>query len=292
VDNYGSQRWTPLKLEIVRKYLAAYTTALKNQSFRTHYIDAFAGTGYVDLRRGAEPEPGLFADLDEAQSAAENLLQGSAQQALEIDPPFDHFTFIEQNPNRAEQLRELQKKYHHLWPSVDVLTEDANVALQRICAKWDRRNDRAVVFLDPFAMSVDWSTLEAIAQTQSMDVWYLFPWMAVNRMLPYERTPLPEWEGKLNRFFGTTDWRSALYAHKSEPTLFDVQVSETRVADIDQLRAFALERFHTIFADVAKNPRELRTENGSPLFLLCFAASNPRGARVAIKIAQDILRVT
>lgn len=66
MENYGSQHWTPLKLEIVRKYLAAYTTALKNTPFRTHYIDAFAGTGYVDLRRGDEPEPGLFADLDEA----------------------------------------------------------------------------------------------------------------------------------------------------------------------------------------------------------------------------------
>lgn len=217
------------------------------------------------------------------------MLHGSAQQALEIDPPFDHFTFIEQNPNRAARLRELETKYH-LWPSVDVFTEDANVALQRICAKWDKRNDRAVVFLDPFAMSVDWSTLKAIAQTQSMDVWYLFPWMAVNRMLPRERAPLPEWEGKLNRFFGTPDWRSELYASKSERTLFDeVEESETRVGNIDQLRAFALARLKAIFADVAPNPRELRAERGSPLFLLCFAASNKTGAPIALRIAKHIL---
>ena len=38
--------WTTSKLKILGAYLAAYTRALRNQPFKTAYIDAFAGTGY------------------------------------------------------------------------------------------------------------------------------------------------------------------------------------------------------------------------------------------------------
>src|SRR5690348_13935074 len=38
--------WTSKKLAVVEKYLSAYLDALKNQPFKTAYIDAFAGTGY------------------------------------------------------------------------------------------------------------------------------------------------------------------------------------------------------------------------------------------------------
>jgi hypothetical protein len=50
--------WTARKLEILRRYFVAYTTALKKQPFKTAYIDAFAGTGYRALRR-ADEERGL-----------------------------------------------------------------------------------------------------------------------------------------------------------------------------------------------------------------------------------------
>ncbi|HSN87955.1 MAG TPA: three-Cys-motif partner protein TcmP, partial [Thermoanaerobaculia bacterium] len=68
--------WTATKLEILRRYLEAYTTALKNQPFRTAYIDAFAGTGYRVLKH-ADPETSLlFSDL--AEEAPQKLLEGSA----------------------------------------------------------------------------------------------------------------------------------------------------------------------------------------------------------------------
>ena len=40
--------WTQEKLGILKKYLDAYTTALKNQQFCLLYIDAFAGAGTVE----------------------------------------------------------------------------------------------------------------------------------------------------------------------------------------------------------------------------------------------------
>ena len=41
--------WTIEKLDILEAYLDRYTTALKGQAFDLIYIDAFAGTGQVEL---------------------------------------------------------------------------------------------------------------------------------------------------------------------------------------------------------------------------------------------------
>jgi three-Cys-motif partner protein len=224
------------------------------------------------------------------------LLQGSAEQALQIDPPFDHYIFIERSPWRNEQLRQLQARHFERWGTVSVLQQDANAALQRICSRWNRTRDRAVVFLDPFGMSVEWATLRAIAETESMDVWYLFPVMAFNRLLPREREPLPEWEGALNRCVGADDWRTTFYQRRQVPSLLQMldgdepeEMEVTRVGDWDAIRDFVVQRLGTLFPAVAQNPLFLSTPSGTPLFLLCFAASNPRGAKIALRIAEHIL---
>ena len=35
---------------------------------------------------------------------------------------------------------------------------------------------RAVLFLDPYGMQVEWATIEAVAKTKAIDLWLLFPW--------------------------------------------------------------------------------------------------------------------
>ena len=48
----------------------------------------------------------------------------------------------------------------------------------------DRGPRRAVLFLDPYGMEVEWDTMVAIAKTQAIDLWILFPLgIAVNRLL-------------------------------------------------------------------------------------------------------------
>ena len=44
VPRFGG-RWTEQRLEILGRYLDAYTTALKNQRFTLYYVDGFAGAG-------------------------------------------------------------------------------------------------------------------------------------------------------------------------------------------------------------------------------------------------------
>ncbi len=60
--NYGGS-WTIKKLDILEKYLNAYTTALKGQPFKLAYIDAFAGTGYLELDEKASGRQQLHPRL-------------------------------------------------------------------------------------------------------------------------------------------------------------------------------------------------------------------------------------
>src|SRR3972149_1676398 len=73
-------KWSLEKLELLRKYLAAYLKILTNQSWCRGYefIDAFAGTGKPKSR-------------DE-----QRYVDGSPRIALSLSPPFSQYHFVEQ----------------------------------------------------------------------------------------------------------------------------------------------------------------------------------------------------
>ena len=90
--------WTNQKLEVIRKYLSAYTTALKNQPFTTVYIDAFAATGYRELKDEERKDQLLFPDL--AGEDSQRFLEGSAVIALRTKPRFSKYYFVERRSAR------------------------------------------------------------------------------------------------------------------------------------------------------------------------------------------------
>jgi three-Cys-motif partner protein len=151
--------WTSAKLDVLKGYLAAYTTALKSQPFRIAYIDAFAGTGYRALRTDDSASTLLFPDL--AAEAPGKLLDGSARIALSIEPPFHKYIFIERDEERCRALEGLRTEFSTLSGAIDVRPGEANAEIRKLCKK-DWANNRAVLFLDPYGMQVDWTTIEAI----------------------------------------------------------------------------------------------------------------------------------
>lgn len=285
--------WTAKKLDCVEKYLQQYVKVMKNQNFRTYYIDAFAGTGYIELRPDDVNERGLLKDYDETELESRHFLQGSADRALEVSPPFDRYIFIEQSEWRTKKLRSVQARHYQMMGSIDVVHGDGNAELCRLCAEW-RQADRGVVFLDPFGMGVEWTTLQAIARTQALDLWYLFPISATNRLLVRDGDIPESWQRRLTSLFGTNEWRSAFFAHKQEVTLFGTAESVVKTCNWQSIQAFLIQRLKNWFPGVAENPLLLRNSNGTPLFLLCFAVSNPsmRAKAAAMRIASHILRAT
>lgn len=103
--------------------------------------------------------------------------KGSARRALEVEPPFDKYIFIEKSAKKCEELKEIANDFPKL--EVGVINEDANTALLKWCQALDSRNERAVVFLDPFGASVNWEVIAALGSTHAVDLWVLFPYFAI-----------------------------------------------------------------------------------------------------------------
>jgi three-Cys-motif partner protein len=285
--------WTTDKLERVRKYLCAYTTIFtrnpKAQYFTTIYVDAFAGTGHrVDPER-PKPAGGFFKA--EADPETEAYKSGSARIALEVQPPFDQFVFIERDAARAAELEQLVAQFAPKRDAVQIVPGEANEFLLKWCAKTDWGRHRAVVFLDPYGMQVDWQTLEALAKTKAIDLWLLFPLgVAVNRLLTRNAPPPTAWADALTRIFGTPEWQPAFYPKHVEATLFGVVSVRRKDVNWDKIGKFFVARLKTTFCNVASNPLPLRNSTNTPIYLLCFAAGNPRGAPTAVTIAQHVPR--
>jgi len=279
----------------VKSYLCAYTTIMRGNErarfFRTFYIDAFAGTGSRTVAgAGAETAP-LFADVDSDEEAL-RFAKGSAAIALEVEPPFDRYVFIENDPAKLPDLESLVDHHPDRKQRVSIVEGDANDALSGIVDETDWRGHRAVVFLDPYGMSVDWTTIEALAGTRAVDLWLLFPLgQAVNRLLVRKGLPPAGFAERLTRAFGTDAWKEAFYAESTQQDLFESRPEVEKVANFNSIAAFFRDRLESVFYAVSPHSLKLVNSRNNPLFLLCFAASNEKGAKTAIKIANDVLRV-
>jgi three-Cys-motif partner protein len=286
LQQFGDSTWTQDKLERVRKYLVAYSTILSKRSHKFAYIDAFAGTGYHELKKRKKADDfNLYPEEDEP--AMDAFLDGSARIALQVKPCFHKYIFIEKCPRKAAELEKLKEEFPEKRNDIIIETKDANTYLQELCRRsWKER--RAVLFLDPFGMQVEWKTLEAVANTQAIDTWILFPVSGVNRLLKQDGKIPAGWRQRLDTMFGEASWFDVFFPKRSL-ALFDTDERD-KIASIDRIGKHFNDRLSSLFAGVAKNPYTLFNSKGAPLFLLCFAAANPHAAKTAIKIAQDILK--
>ena len=125
--NIGS--WTADKLQRIKSYLDAYQQALKNQPFSLEFIDAFAGTGYVNQKITFQGQS-LF-DQDETL-LLKDFIDGSARVALQTNPPFSKYTFIEKHQRRCTELEKLKVEFPNLSESISVICGEANMEVKRL----------------------------------------------------------------------------------------------------------------------------------------------------------------
>lgn len=276
VENRFGGPWTDEKLQVVLSYLGFYTKALGGKFPHLVYIDAYAGTGSRE-----------YDESGETRSS-----DGSALRALDIDPPFAEYLFIEKDPAKAA---ELERNLATRPGNARVVVGDANKELVKFLKTWDHRASRGVVFLDPFAMSVSWSTLEAIARTGALDLWLLFPIGAVARTMPVNGEIPKEWLDKLISIYGE-DPRPSLYETNTRPALFPDEVEEEarfRRGGIRILGAYTVRRLKTIFHGyVSDQALKLKNSINSTMFLLMFCSANPspKAVELAKKVVKDILK--
>ena len=258
VDAVGS--WTQEKLELLRQYLQAYTSILNTQKWckGCHYVDAFAGgVQHVDKESG-------------------ELIDGSPLLALQNQPPFASFIFIDRDEERINtRIKPLQKQF----PDADIkpFVGDCNIILaEQVIPRFQGGKSspyRGFIFLDPYGIDLAWETVQAIAKTQMHDVLINFSVMGVYRQLAKNKLPTEANLKKINRLMGTEDWFSVAYKPSPQYTLFDMGDNLERQSEnlAKNLTNFYAQRLKTVFSHVSR-PVTMYNSNGGPLYALILAS--------------------
>ena len=278
--------WTKTKLDLLRRYLDAFTTALKGQRFNLVYLDSHSGEGIWTPETGPQVE-------------------GSPLIALSIDnASFSELYLNDADPGVANQLQHLITSRFPRRTGIHVTCENADVFVQRV-AKLMHHPKRGVIFVDPFnTRGISWSSMQAIANTQVLDAIVLFPAGAVWRQMPNLREDVAPhmFARNLNRFFGDETWKKAYdprYVAKLaskhgihravQPTMKELR-KESRVSH-DFIPYIYKEKLQAEFAEVVLEPMQLKVA-GQPYFEVIFAVSNPdlKARALARKIFRGVVR--
>jgi three-Cys-motif partner protein len=285
VQSFGGEH-TRRKLDVVSKYLAAYVTVMKKQDFRLFYVDGFAGSGASTSKAEAEKsqDPTLFPTAD--------VLDGSPIRALTVEPPFDHYIFVEKSNENVRSLSGLREKFPNRM--IEVAPGDANDRLDEFCKRIAaERFDRAVVFLDPFGLSVRWQTIERLAATEKVDLWYLVPVDGMSRQIKDDGTYLPG-ASKIDDLWGSQAWRTKAVRRvdTSEDLFGGVDERLEKIARAKQFSEMFRDHLRDVFAGGVANAYLPLGRGKRHDFSLMFACANPSPAAsgTAMRIANHILR--
>jgi three-Cys-motif partner protein len=128
--------------------------------FHLTYFDAFAGTGDIPL---GEPLP-LFDGLLDVES----VIEGSVTRALNLPKPFNRYILVDKRRANIRSLEALKESYADLSDRIQLVKDDANVAIAQFCDQDFRpkSGQRAIIFLDPFGNQVGWETLKKSLRLQ------------------------------------------------------------------------------------------------------------------------------
>ena len=230
-----------------RKWLSAF-----------YYVDAFAGPGIVTMRASDASDP-----------EAEEYLQGSPLRALECEPRFDHLWFIDKRESRRANLDALIASRGET-ARADVQVGDCNSLLQEIVNGIDKRTQRALVFLDPYGLQLDWSTVARLADSGCVDVFINFSVMGIIRNLPRDGRPAEEVHQTLGRVMKSVDWMDEIYSDQG--MLFDSSfASHRRPIDARKLAALYANDLQEVFGHVS-DPVIMTNSKGGPLYALVLAS--------------------
>lgn len=269
--------WAKEKLDALEKYLRFYCTVLKNSQFTLVYVDGFAGAPVTMVRSSGDNSEAMPL-LRDSDPDLDELIFGSPVRALSVTPGFHRHYFFDLDPRRAQALEEVKANWPEKWIHVSV--GDANERIRKLMAQiGDRREVRGVAFLDPYKENLEWATVEALAASHRFEVFINVPiHMAVNRMLAKGTERKPDWEARVDRWFGTTEWREIVYPECRD--LFGNVEAKKADGVPEKLLDLYMERLRGAFSCVS-SPRLIRNTKNSPLYYLVWAGPHSKGLQGA-----------
>jgi len=260
--------WSEVKLDIIKEYAAAYTRIMHAQqrdrvpSLYWIYVDAYAGPGY------------------HLSKASGELVEGSPLVALNTNPPFNEYHFIDSDGVRANRLRELVRDRR----DVSICSDDCNkILIEKVFPRADYKNyRRALCLLDPYNIDLRWEVIEAAGKSRSIEIFVNLMIMDINRNA-LRKDPdksIASKVGQLTRLWGDESWKEAGY--DKVPTLFESvsqKVSNERFAEAFRRRLQEKAGFRFV-----PNPMPMRNKTGAVIYYLYFASQNAAGKNVVSDI--------
>jgi three-Cys-motif partner protein len=256
--------WSEVKLDIIKEYAKAYSVIMNAQRNiqKYLYIDGFAGAGEHISKRTKE------------------YLPGSPLNALNVEPSFKEFHFIDLDGGKADALRKSCLDYSN----VKVYEGDCNDLLLQKIFPLAQYSDyrRALCLLDPYGLHLNWQVVYTAGQMESIEIFLNFPVMDMNMNVLW-RNPDKVEElqlARMNAFWGDESWRNVAYT-KTKGLFGDIEEKAT----IEQVVKAYQNRLKEVagFAYVP-DPIPMRNSTGAILYYLFFASPKETGA----KIVKDI----
>lgn len=220
----------------------------------------------------------------------QRYIDGSPRVALTIQHPFHSYTFIEKTPWRVQRLRDLQREFPER--NIHIYEGDCNqVITDEVIprVRYEQFN-RGFIFLDPFGMEIEWSTIEQIADTRAIEIFLNFPVMALNRtVLPNNPFTLTDAQiERMNRFWGSAEWRGDIY--EEVPTLFGPVEMKVHRTTGRRLGHLFRHRLQEIFPCVT-TPLVMTNSRNAPIYCLMLASHKDTGAKIMGNIFEGYQRL-
>jgi three-Cys-motif partner protein len=191
-------------------------------------------------------------------------------------------------------LEQLKAEFRHLSSRISIEHSDANDAVERFCATADWKQTRAVMFLDPFGNQVSWRTIEIIARTRGIDLWYLFPaHLGINRQISATGELDAAKAASLDKVLGTSEWRNKFVGTVTSQTLWgEAREISFKQATVDSITRFMIERMKQEFKGVVLSEWLPLGRGSSHWYSLLFACANPspKATEIAERIARSVMR--
>lgn len=260
--------WSEVKLDIIKKYAAAYSRIMVSKRFEHVYVDGFSGAGV------------------HVSKATGDFIPGSPLNALAVDPPFRELHLVDMNPGKAAWLREAVADHSH----VRVYEGDCNhVLLERVLptVRYDRYR-RALCLLDPYGLHVSWDVMRLAGQLGTVDMFLNFPMMDMNQNVLWRNADAVDdrQAARMTSFWGDESWRDAAYAEPKQLTLGFLESAKEKQDNLAVVQAFR-NRLRTAagFSYVPEPlPMRMGVTKGPVIYYLFFAAKKA----LAADIVEDI----
>jgi three-Cys-motif partner protein len=239
----GVKPWSADKHYFLRRYVDAFTTAMKEHWAELHYVDLFAGAGIERVE-------------------GRGLDWGSPLIAAQAPKKFTRLHVGEYAKGKFDAMKTRLARFSQP-QSPQVLRGDANRVVSDVVKTIPVRS-LSLAFLDPYGLHLHYDTIRRLAE-RSVDLIIFFPdhidairnWQAY-----YADNP----ESNLDRVLGTGEWRG-----RKASTPPDRWIDVLRELYQEQLGLLGYKWFQY---------ERITRQDGRPLYRLIFCSRHPLGGQI------------